>query len=93
MSGADEVQATLETIFECAAWSDKFDGDVRNVPMRGLALSLNEPVGTIAAFAPEEPCFAGFGAHDRHNHRGWKPCDRIPFRNQSSHCGRADPSD
>ena len=34
MSGVDEVQATLETIFECAAWSDKFDGDVRNVPTR-----------------------------------------------------------
>ena len=59
MSGADEVQATLETIFECAAWSDKFDGDVRNVPMRGLALSLNEPVGTIAAFAPGEHALLG----------------------------------
>jgi aldehyde dehydrogenase (NAD+) len=59
MSGVDEVQATLETIFECAAWSDKFDGDVRNVPMRGLALSLNEPVGTIAAFAPTEHALLG----------------------------------
>ena len=59
MSGAKEVQATLETIFECAAWSDKFDGDVRNVPMRGLALSLNEPVGTIAAFAPADHALLG----------------------------------
>ncbi len=59
ISGADEVQATLETIFECAAWSDKFDGDVRNVPMRGLALSLNEPVGTICAFAPREHALLG----------------------------------
>jgi aldehyde dehydrogenase (NAD+) len=59
MSGTDEVQATLETIFECAAWSDKFDGDVRNVPMRGLALSLNEPVGTIATFAPKEHALLG----------------------------------
>jgi len=59
MSGADEVQATLEAIFECAAWSDKFDGDVRNVPMRGLALSLNEPVGSIAAFAPESQALLG----------------------------------
>jgi aldehyde dehydrogenase (NAD+) len=59
MSGVDEVQATLETIFECAAWSDKFDGDVRNVPMRGLALSLNEPIGTIAAFAPAEHALLG----------------------------------
>jgi len=59
MSGADEVQATLETIFECAAWSDKFDGDVRNVPIRGLALSLNEAVGTIAAFAPADHALLG----------------------------------
>ena len=59
MSGVDEVQATLETIFEFAAWSDKFDGDVRNVPIRGLALSLNEPVGTIAAFAPESQALLG----------------------------------
>ena len=59
MSGAHEVQAALETIFECAAWSDKFDGDVRNVPMRGLALSLNEPIGTIAAFAPAEHALLG----------------------------------
>ena len=39
MSGADEVEATLETIFECAAWSDKFDGDVHNVPCAALLVS------------------------------------------------------
>lgn len=58
-SGATELQAALETIFECAAWSDKFDGDVRNVPMRGLALSLNEPIGTIAAFCSNDHALLG----------------------------------
>ena len=57
--------------------------------MRGQ-LSLNEPVGTIAALAPAEMLCCG--ARDRHNYRGWKPCDRISI-GQSSHCGRADPSD
>ena len=86
ISGANEVQATLETIFECAAWSDKFDGDVRNVPMRGLALSLNEPVGTICAFAPSEHALTGFGAHDCIKHCSWKPSDHFPIRGQPSHC-------
>ena len=52
-TGKKEVKASIERLFTYAAWADKFDGDVRNVPMRGLALKLNEPVGKIGVICPD----------------------------------------
>ncbi len=46
-------------LFRWAAWADKHDGRTLGVPMGGLALALNTPVGTIAAFAPEEAPLSG----------------------------------
>lgn len=53
-TGAQEVEASIDRLFTYAAWADKFDGDVRNVPIRGLALKLNEPVGKIGALCPDD---------------------------------------
>jgi len=52
-NGLVEVEESIKRIFNFAAWSDKHDGDVRNVPIRGLALSVNEPVGTIGVFCSD----------------------------------------
>ena len=51
--GLDEVEDSIKRLFDFAAWSDKYDGDVRNVPIRGLALSINEPVGNIGVFCSD----------------------------------------
>ncbi|MFO6465841.1 aldehyde dehydrogenase family protein [Jannaschia sp. KMU-145] len=40
-------------LFRWAAWADKHDGRTLGVPMGGLALALNRPVGVIGAFASE----------------------------------------
>ena len=52
--GADEVEAAINRFFTYAAWADKYDGQVKQVPMRAVALAMNEPVGVIGAFCPEE---------------------------------------
>jgi len=52
--GADEVEAAINRLFTYAAWADKYDGQVKQVPMRAVALAMNEPVGVIGAFCPEE---------------------------------------
>ena len=53
-NGQKEVKASIARLFTYAAWADKFDGDVRNVPMRGLALKLNEPVGKIGVICSDD---------------------------------------
>lgn len=54
-NGNSEVQKAIDRLFYYAAWSDKNDGSIKNVPIRGLALAVNEPVGTIGVF-----CSNGF---------------------------------
>jgi aldehyde dehydrogenase (NAD+) len=53
-TGSQEVNASIDRLFTYAAWADKFDGAVRNVPIEGLALKLNEPVGKIGALCPDD---------------------------------------
>ncbi|PLL10894.1 aldehyde dehydrogenase [Tabrizicola sp. TH137] len=57
--GAEEVEATISRLFTYAAWSDKFDGQAKSVPLRGIALAMNEPVGVIAALCPDEAPLLG----------------------------------
>lgn len=52
-SGAKEIDASLECLFTYAAWADKYDGQAHGVPIRGTALAMKEPVGTIAALCPD----------------------------------------
>ncbi|WP_298492375.1 aldehyde dehydrogenase family protein [uncultured Maritimibacter sp.] len=53
-TGAKEVDASIDRMFTYAAWCDKFDGAAKPVPLRGVALAMNEPVGVIGAFCPDE---------------------------------------
>ncbi|MGV6839767.1 MAG: aldehyde dehydrogenase family protein [Planktomarina sp.] len=58
-TGKFEVEDALNTLFTYAAWADKFNGMAKGVPMRGLALSLREPVGKIAALCGDDAPLAG----------------------------------
>ncbi|MEL7127178.1 MAG: aldehyde dehydrogenase family protein [Pseudomonadota bacterium] len=53
-SGAKEVEAAIQRLFTYAAWADKYDGAAKGVPLRGVALAMNEPVGIIGAFCPDD---------------------------------------
>ncbi len=57
--GAQEVQSCIERLFTYAAWADKFDGQIKNVPMRGAVLGMREPVGVIGALCPAEAPLLG----------------------------------
>ncbi len=39
-------------VFECAAMTDKFEGSVHEVPMRGFTYTRNEPIGVIGIVCP-----------------------------------------
>ncbi|KUF10482.1 aldehyde dehydrogenase family protein [Pseudoponticoccus marisrubri] len=59
-TGAAEVDAAVDRLFTYAAWADKFDGQVRSVPLRGVALAMRAPCGVIGALCPEEAPLLGF---------------------------------
>ena len=54
LSAIQEVELSIRRIFTYAAWADKFDGGIRGAPIRGVALAMNEPVGTIGIICPDE---------------------------------------
>ncbi|MGR3540236.1 MAG: aldehyde dehydrogenase family protein [Hasllibacter sp.] len=60
--GAQEVEDAIAALTAAAAWADKFDGAARGVPIRGLALALREPVGTIGILAPDDAPLLGLVA-------------------------------
>jgi aldehyde dehydrogenase (NAD+) len=53
-TGTAEVDGAIRRLFTYAAWADKFDGQAHGVPIRGVALAMREPVGTIAALCPDD---------------------------------------
>jgi len=55
-----EVDASVSRLFTYAAWADKYDGAVHNVPIRGVALAMNEPVGVVGIACPDEFPLLGF---------------------------------
>ncbi|MCB1365056.1 MAG: aldehyde dehydrogenase family protein [Rhodobacteraceae bacterium] len=57
--GEKEVEASLQRLFAAAAWADKYDGRVAGVPIRGVALAMNEPVGIIGALCADEAPLLG----------------------------------
>jgi aldehyde dehydrogenase (NAD+) len=52
--GEAEVDASVRRLFTYAAWADKYDGQVHQVPLRGVALAMNEPIGVVGLAAPDE---------------------------------------
>ncbi len=57
--GEAEVEASIQRLFTYAAWADKYEGAAKPVPMRGIALAMNEPVGVIGILAPDEAPLLG----------------------------------
>ncbi len=69
MTGADgaaEVEASVGALFDAAAWADKFDGAAKGVPLKGLALALREPVGSIGLICPDAAPLLGLVAPAAH---------------------------
>ena len=60
VGGAAEVEATVRRLFTYGAWADKYDGQVHQVPLRGVALAMNEPIGVVGVACPEEHPLLGF---------------------------------
>ena len=63
LTGADgrvEVDATIARLFTYAAWADKWDGAIHQVPIRGVTLAMHEPVGVLGLAAPEAYPLLGF---------------------------------
>jgi aldehyde dehydrogenase (NAD+) len=58
-SGTAEVTASIDRLFTYAAWADKYDGAVKSVPIRGVALAMNEPCGVIGALCADEAPLLG----------------------------------
>ena len=52
--GHAEVDAAVSRLFSYAAWADKYDGAVHNVPIRGVALAMHEPIGVVGLACPDE---------------------------------------
>ena len=48
-----EVEASISRLFTYAAWSDKYDGAVHDVPIRGVALAMHEPIGVVGVACPD----------------------------------------
>jgi aldehyde dehydrogenase (NAD+) len=57
---AREVDLAVARLFTYAAWADKWDGAVHQVPIRGVTLAMHEPVGVLGLVAPELPSLLGF---------------------------------
>jgi len=57
--GAAEVEASVARLFTYAAWADKYDGAVHNVPIRGVALAMNEAIGVIGIACPDDAPLLG----------------------------------
>ncbi|TNC52459.1 aldehyde dehydrogenase family protein [Rubellimicrobium rubrum] len=60
--GAEEVEASLRTLFRWAAWADKVDGRAAGAPFRGVALAMREPVGTIGVLCDDRAPLLGLVA-------------------------------
>jgi aldehyde dehydrogenase (NAD+) len=49
-----EVDASISRLFTYGAWADKYDGAVHNVPIRGVSIAMNEPIGVIGVACADE---------------------------------------
>ena len=48
-----EVETAISRLFTYAAWADKHDGAVHDVPIRGVALAMHEPIGVVGVACPD----------------------------------------
>lgn len=59
-AAAREVELSIERLFAAAAMADKHDGLVHAPPIRGVALAMNEPIGTLGIVCPDEAPLLAF---------------------------------
>ncbi|MFW2589323.1 aldehyde dehydrogenase family protein [Sagittula sp. SSi028] len=59
-TGKAEVEAAVDRLFSYAAWADKFEGAVKPVPARAVAMALHEPCGVIGALCSDDAPLLGF---------------------------------
>lgn len=57
---AKEVATAVSRLFSYGAWADKFEGAVHKPPLRGVALAMNEPLGTVGIVCPDVLGLLGF---------------------------------
>ncbi len=55
-----EVEASVRRLFTYAAYADKHDGAVHEVPIRGVTLAMHEPWGVVGVSAPDEAPLLAF---------------------------------
>jgi aldehyde dehydrogenase (NAD+) len=60
VAGTREVDASISRLFTYAAWADKYDGAVHDVPIRGVALAMHEPIGVVGVACPDPYPLLGF---------------------------------
>src|SRR2546423_132901 len=53
-SATHEVETAVSRLFTYGAWADKYDGAVHSVPIRGVAIAMNEPIGVLGIACPNE---------------------------------------
>ncbi len=58
-AGAAEVDASVRRLFTYAAWADKYDGAVHDVPIRGVALAMHEPIGVVGVACADDAPLLG----------------------------------
>jgi len=58
--GRREVESSISRLFTYAAWADKHDGAVHDVPVRAVALAMHEPIGVVGVVCPPAPSLLGF---------------------------------
>src|SRR4029079_19594265 len=49
-----ELETSISRLFTYAAWADKYDGAVHSVPIRGVSIAMNEPIGVIGMACPDD---------------------------------------
>ena len=57
--GSAEVEESVQRLFTYGAWADKYDGLVHQVPLRGVALAMNEPIGVMGVVSPDDAPLLG----------------------------------
>ena len=55
-----EVEAAISRLFTYGGWADKHEGAVHDVPLRGVAMAMHEPIGVVGVACPDPYPLLGF---------------------------------
>ena len=56
----EEVNKSVERIYDYAAMADKYDGNVHHTPIRNVTLAMPEAIGVMGIICPDEAPLLGF---------------------------------